>query len=194
MNHAARETGPRIQLTDNNKIRTKMHKQIAVADVPSYWVRDIAKRSGVDTVQLIGTHEHPDHAGSADWSIQIYSVSGHLVASTNGDVVSEEVDPGGFALMLEEYGIDCDGLRDQPGKPLPKTKAEAVAVLRGLIATNQIWHMDDDPTEIFGAEEGDWRAALVGRLNALWSADDDTGIINAGAWAAFEEATAEGVR
>ena len=67
-----------------------------------------ASEAGLSTVDFIGEFHHPDHPGSADWSIRLYFVGDVCVADTNGDPVWEQDDPAAFAELLAEYGVETD--------------------------------------------------------------------------------------
>jgi hypothetical protein len=79
-------------------------------------------------------------------------------------------------------------------KPFPETKEEMKTILRDLMAKDSLWHIDDDPDQIFGIEDGSWRRSLVVQMNALWADDvreDQKHLWNVAAWLAFEECCPE---
>lgn len=72
----------------------------------------LAECKDAQKIELVGRYEHPEHAGSADWMIGLYTITtaeGCTIraASTNGDPVWEEQDAQAFGDLLEEYGIDA---------------------------------------------------------------------------------------
>jgi hypothetical protein len=77
-------------------------------------------------------------------------------------------------------------------KLLPQTKDEVRTVLRDLMEKRDLWHIDDDPIEIFGPEEGAWRAALVRVMEVLWEPkQSEEDCVLASAWAALEDCCPE---
>jgi len=56
----------------------------------------------------VGTYEHPQHFGSADWRVTLWLLPcGEFVLETNGDPIFEcEFDA--FSALCAEYGIDVE--------------------------------------------------------------------------------------
>lgn len=63
-----------------------------------------------DSIEYLNSYEHPQHPGSADWTIGVYRIMQDgmpfYAASTNGDPVWQEEDVEVWANMLAEYEID----------------------------------------------------------------------------------------
>lgn len=79
-------------------------------------------------------------------------------------------------------------------KLYPETKDEMKVVLRDLMSHDALWHLDDDPDEISGVHDGQWRRALVDQMNFLWRRDVPPAqrhLCNVAAWMAFEECCPE---
>lgn len=77
-------------------------------------------------------------------------------------------------------------------KPIPTTKEDVRLILRDLADRRDLWHIDDDPFEIFDHDEAVWRAALVRAMERLWDPNaGEEDCILASAWAAFEECCPE---
>lgn len=57
----------------------------------------------------LGRREHPDHAGSSDHAIHLYSLDGVFVADTNGDPIWAETDTEAWSSLMAEYGLDSNG-------------------------------------------------------------------------------------
>lgn len=80
--------------------------RMALENINSADIISEARRRGISKLKYIGNYRHPDHPDSSDWDIGIFEIpDGGRVATTNGDPVWEEADPGLFAEMLEEYQI-----------------------------------------------------------------------------------------
>lgn len=69
-------------------------------------VADI-KSNNPETVEFVGTYEHPKHPCSNDWAVRLYKIGieGGMVyvLGTNGESVWDE--SAEFSEMLETYGI-----------------------------------------------------------------------------------------
>ena len=79
---------------------------INIEDINSAGIAYEAKKAGIETVNLIGTYEHPEHPGSNDWTIRLYEMGDVRVIDTNGDPIWEESHPVEFAETLAAYGVE----------------------------------------------------------------------------------------
>lgn len=76
-------------------------------------IRYEAESNNCQSVEFVGSYEHPEHPGSADWTIYLYKLTtkeGWTVwgAATNGDPVWQEEDGQAWAELMAEYEIEDD--------------------------------------------------------------------------------------
>lgn len=77
-----------------------MKTMMKVEDTNSRGIEIECKKMGLTEIELLATD------GFGDNRIRVFQVGTGRVMDTNGDPVWEEVEPQGFAEMLEERGIE----------------------------------------------------------------------------------------
>lgn len=80
---------------------TKMNR----TEVTSAGIRTRMTATGIENAEILGTYDHPDHRGEADWRLTLWQVGDTRAAETNADPMFESDDADAFAALLAEYGI-----------------------------------------------------------------------------------------